>query len=74
VRSEDGVVSLLVDEIGDVLEVKNDSFELPPDNVGGVARDLIHGVHKLKDRLLLILDTEKAIDLSVTPGAQAQTS
>ena len=73
VRSEDGVVSLLVDEIGDVLEVKSDTFELPPDNVSGVARELVRGVHKLKDRLLLILDTEKTIDLSVggTPQAQA---
>jgi purine-binding chemotaxis protein CheW len=74
VRSEDGVVSLLVDEIGDVLEVKSDSFEMPPDNVSGVARDLVQGVHKLKDRLLLILDTEKTIDLSVTGGPQVQAA
>ena len=66
VRSQDGVVSLLVDEIGDVVEVQNDTFELPPDNVRGVTRELITGVHKLKDRLLLVMDTEKAIDLDIT--------
>ena len=71
VRSEDGVVSLLVDEIGDVLEVKSDTFEVPPDNASGVVRDLVHGVHKLKGRLLLILDTEKTIDLSVAEASPA---
>src|SRR6266699_551566 len=30
IRSADGAVSLLVDEIGDVVEVDDDSFERPP--------------------------------------------
>lgn len=30
VRTDDGVVSLLVDEIGEVVEVDEDSFERPP--------------------------------------------
>jgi purine-binding chemotaxis protein CheW len=67
IRSGDGVVSLLVDEIGDVLEAPADAFELPPDNLTGLSRELIRNVYKLKGRLLLILDTEKAIDI----GAEA---
>src|SRR5206468_4583870 len=31
VRTDDGAVSLLVDEIGDVLEVDEESFERPPE-------------------------------------------
>jgi purine-binding chemotaxis protein CheW len=65
VRTEDGAVSLLVDEIGDVLEVDADTFEKAPQNVDPAVRHLIRGVHKLKDRLLLILDTAKTVDLSV---------
>lgn len=61
VRTPEGAVSMLVDEIGDVLEVDSETFEQPPDNLEGVARELIRGVHKLKDRLLLVLDTELAI-------------
>ena len=61
VRSDDGVVSLLVDEIGDVQELDLDSFELPPETLRGEARTLIRGAYKLKDQLLLVLDTEKAI-------------
>jgi purine-binding chemotaxis protein CheW len=63
VRTEDGVVSLLVDEIGDVVEVKDDDFEPPPETVKGVARELIIGTYKLADRLLLILDTDKTVNL-----------
>ncbi len=61
-RSEDGAVSLLVDEIGDVVEVSDDAFEVPPDTLQGEARELVHGVYKLKERLLLVLDTARAIN------------
>ncbi len=61
VRTEDGPTSLLVDEIGDVLEVEDASFEPPPETLRGVAHDLIRGAYKLKGSLLLALDTEKAV-------------
>lgn len=64
VRTEDGAVSLLVDEIGDVLDVDSATFERPPANLDPAARELIHGVYKLKDRLLLVLDAERAVDLT----------
>ena len=65
VRTKEGAaVSLLVDEIGDVVEVDSETFERTPDNVAAAARDLLQGVYKLKDRLLLILDTEKTIDIA----------
>jgi purine-binding chemotaxis protein CheW len=64
VRSDDGTVSLLVDEIGDVVEIQDDIYERPPETLKGVARDLVQGVYKLKERLLLILDTEKTINLT----------
>lgn len=63
VRTDDGAVSLLVDEIGDVIEVTEDSFERPPETMQGAARDLVRGVYKLKDELLLILDTERAVNV-----------
>jgi len=64
VRSEDGAVSLLVDEIGDVLEVDEEAFEGPPETLSQRARELIPGVYKLKDRLMHVLDTGKAMELS----------
>lgn len=54
---DDSVVSLLVDEIGDVIEVQEETFEEPPATLKGVSRELIRGVYKLEDRLMLVLDT-----------------
>lgn len=61
VRSDDGAVSLLVDEIGDVQEVQDSLFERPPETLQGEARKLIRGTYKQADRLLLVLDTELAV-------------
>lgn len=63
VQTDDGAVSLLVDEIGDVLEVDQNSFENPPETLQGTARELIRGAYKLPNRLLLLLDTTKTVNL-----------
>jgi purine-binding chemotaxis protein CheW len=60
VRSADGAISLLVDEIGDVIEVEQSSFETPPETLQGPVRSTILGVYKLEGRLLHVLDKEKA--------------
>ena len=62
VRTPDGAVSLLVDEIGDVIEVEQSSFEAPPETLRGAVRTMIFGVHKLEHRLLHLLDTAKACE------------
>jgi len=69
VRTGEGAVSLLVDEIGDVVEVADSTFEEVPDTLKGVGRDLIRGVYKLKERLLLLLDTERALDIGGATGS-----
>lgn len=63
VRTSDGAVSLLVDDIGDVIEADSDTFEKVPATVTGTARAMITGVHKLDGQLLLVLDPERAVDL-----------
>jgi purine-binding chemotaxis protein CheW len=64
VRTDDGAVSLLVDEIGDVLEVREEDFEGPPETVDDLARELIEGAYKQQGRLLLVLSPDKTVDLS----------
>jgi purine-binding chemotaxis protein CheW len=61
VKTDDGLLSLLVDEVGDVLRVNESAFEKPPDTIKDTARDLIRGAYKLKDRLLLLLDINKLL-------------
>ncbi len=53
-------VSLLVDEIGDVVSVDVDQFERPPETLVGPMRELIVGAYKLDTGLLLALDVERA--------------
>jgi len=65
VRTADGAVSLLVDEIGDVLNMDATTYERPPDNLDSAAKELIRGVYKLPHRLLLVLDEERTADLAV---------
>jgi purine-binding chemotaxis protein CheW len=64
VRSQDGAVSLLVDEIGDVVEAEEITFEPPPETLQGSVRTMILGVHKLNGRLLHVLDIEKACQMT----------
>lgn len=64
VRSDDGAISLLVDQIGDVQEIDQANYELPPETLRGSARNMIRGAFKMKDRLLLLLDTERAMHVS----------
>jgi purine-binding chemotaxis protein CheW len=64
IRGDEGAISLLVDEIGDVVEVEETEFERPPDTLRGTGRELILGAFKLKSKLLLLLDTDKAMKLA----------
>jgi purine-binding chemotaxis protein CheW len=69
VQTDEGAISLLVDEIGDVLPVSQKEFEPPPETLKGAARELIRGAYKLQDRLLLILDIENTVNLAVAQWA-----
>jgi purine-binding chemotaxis protein CheW len=60
VRAGEDAVSLLVDDIGDVVEVGEETFESPPETLHGRVRTVILGVHKLDKQLMHVLDTDRA--------------
>jgi purine-binding chemotaxis protein CheW len=66
IRTDDGGVSLLVDQVGDVLQVDEDDFEAAPSTLRGRLRELITGAYKLDGRLLLALDTNAALACSTS--------
>jgi purine-binding chemotaxis protein CheW len=68
VRTRGGLVSLLVDRIGDVVEVDEATFEAPPETLLGVGRELIRGAYKLDHTLLLSLDVQGAVELPPLAG------
>lgn len=55
------LVSLTVDEIGDVVEVTETEFEPPPATLKGKIRSLLHGAYKIQDKFLLIIDVDKLL-------------
>jgi purine-binding chemotaxis protein CheW len=61
VRDDDESVSLLVDRIGDVVELDDTAAEVPPDTLTGPVRDLITATFPLEDRLMLALDARAAV-------------
>jgi purine-binding chemotaxis protein CheW len=69
-RGEDSPVSFLVDDIGEVIEVDADACEPPPQTLRGPVRELIQGVYPLPDELLLVLDTERT--MNVTKGGRME--
>jgi len=68
-RSSAVGASLLVDSIGEVVEVDDETFEPPPETTRGVARELILGAYKLPSELLLLLDLRKTLEIG-TGGQQ----
>lgn len=70
-QTDEGAVSLLVDEIGDVLEVTDAQFEMPPATLQGADRDLIQGAYKLTNQLLVILDPDRIVSSPESAGTAA---
>ncbi len=70
-QTDDGPVSLLVDRIGDVITVPDDAFELPPENLRGVSREIVRGVFKLDGALLLVVDPARVLDFDRRAEAAA---
>lgn len=63
IRAEDDILSFLVDDIGDVVEPDENSFERSPETLEDNIREMINGVYKLKDQLLLEMNAERTFEL-----------
>lgn len=67
VRSRNEVVSLLVDDIGDVIDTAGYAVEPVPPTLPSLVRDAVVGVVPLPDALLLVLDADRAADVPTDP-------
>ena len=63
-QTPDGWLSLLVDEVGDVLTVDPAELERPPATLPAHVSDLISGVYTFDGRLLLALNTDGVLAVS----------
>jgi purine-binding chemotaxis protein CheW len=54
---------LMIDSVGEVLKLPNDSREPAPVNLDARLARVSAGIHRLEDQLLVILDVERVLDL-----------
>jgi len=57
----DGQVGLVVDAVTEVLRLPRSAIGAPPAHVAGLHTELIAGIGKLEDRLLILLDPDQLL-------------
>ncbi len=58
-KCEGSLMSLLVDEIGDVIEVETDIYDRPPNTISESTRKFMTKIYMVGDQLLSVLDVDK---------------
>ena len=71
VRAAWGTVCLLADEVGNVVEVEEATYEPSPETLSPRLRSVILGVHKLERQLMHVLDTDQACEVRGAGQAEA---
>lgn len=61
VECDGELYSLIVDEVGDVLSISRNAYELNPITLNASWRDISAGLYRLEDKLLVILEVERLI-------------
>lgn len=64
VRTPDGPINLLVDQIGDVIEAASNLFEPPPETLNSRLGSVVEGVYKLEGGLFLALDINEVVKIA----------
>lgn len=62
-KGEGMLLSLLVDQIGDVIEVDDGNFEETPETITPSVGKFMQGVYKIPGNLLSIIEVKKIIDV-----------
>jgi purine-binding chemotaxis protein CheW len=65
------IVSLLVDEMEDVVDVQGAGLEAVPDHIPAPLREVLVGIYKLRGELLLALDPEQVSSVGAPSRASA---
>lgn len=61
VNIDEHEVGLIVDEANDVIDLPKSKIEPPPEVIGTVDADYIHGVARVTDRLLILLNLKQVL-------------
>ena len=61
VKAQEGIYCVIVDDVGDVLEVSQGQLEAPPETMAASMRAYVSHICKLDKKLLNILDADKIV-------------
>lgn len=64
VQCDEGTLSLVVDKVGDVVELSDDTLEPVPNTLTAEQKDVVQGVYKMPGQLMLWLDHKRATNIS----------
>lgn len=62
-RVDGNLLSLVVDRIGDVIEVSNEHFETSPETLDESIRRFMQGVYKTPDSILSVIEIQKLTEI-----------
>lgn len=69
------VVGFIVDAVSQVLKIRRDQVQTPPETIAGIAQKYLHGIAKISDdRMIILLDVEAVLhadDLKAMAGVAA---
>ena len=65
VKRQNGFCGVLVDEVVQVVRIAEAGIEPPPVVLEGVDRDFVQGIGRVAGRMLILLDMEKVLDVSL---------
>ena len=71
IRTNDRPMSLLVDQVGDILDLGDASLDPPPETIEPGIRQYLEGISKLPGRLLLVLNVDRLADFDAAAPAAA---
>jgi purine-binding chemotaxis protein CheW len=60
-----GFVGVLVDQVVQVVRIAEEAVEAPPVVLEGIDREFIRGIGRVAGRMLILLDMEKVLDVSL---------
>ncbi len=61
VEQKGELFSLMIDSVGDVLSLSHGTFEEVPETIDAAWRSVAAGIHKLEDKILVILDVSQLL-------------
>lgn len=65
VKRQGGFCGVLVDEVVQVVRIAEAGIEPPPVVLEGIDRDFVQGIGRVAGRMLILLDMEKVLDVSL---------